>query len=792
MLRNYLKMAWRSFVLNKAFSVINIVGLTIGLACSLMILLWVWDELSIDNFHKNGDRLYVVYERQTISGKVYAGYNTPGLLAAELKRTIPEIEYASAFAWIKDTPDRLVFRAGDKMLKFDGYYADSDYFRMMSYPLLKGSPATALNGPGTLCISNKMATAFFGSAAAALGKTIRYDNRKEMTVTGVFDDLQGNVSAKFDFLINWSDFLDDNKWAKDWGNTGPNTIVMLRKDANLERVEAKVRKALEKYSAPGYRLELGMQRFGDSYLHANFSDEDGYVSGGRIEYVRLFIILAVFILLIACINFMNLTTARSVKRGKEIGVRKVSGALRSSLITQFLSEAMILTGVSVVLALLIGILALPYFNVVTGKQVVFPFANIYFWIGLIGLTVITGLAAGSYPALFLSSFKPISVLKGTLKFSGNATLFRRGLVVFQFVLSVIVIIGTIIVSKQVNYIQHINLGYDRENLVYIPVEGNLLSKYNVFKQAALNAPGIKMVSRIGESPTSVTSGTTGVQWAGKQPDNSPVFTNTPVGYDFVKTMNLKLVAGRDHSKDFATDSAGYLINESALKIIGYKDPVGKPLTFWGKKGTIIGVLKDFHFASLHDPIRPLILRFGENEDWGNILVRTEAGKTKTAMASLERICKELNPNVPFTCYFADEEYQKLYVSEGIVGKLSGWFSFLCIFVSCLGLLGLAMFTAEQRVKEIGIRKVLGASLALLFTLLSKEFILLIFIALVIASPLAWMIMDKWLQHFAYKIDIEWWMFALAGLLVVLVGILTVSYQGIKAVLVNPVESLRAE
>ena len=790
MLRNYLKMAWRSFVLNKAFSVINIIGLTIGLACSLLIFLWVWDELSVDNFHKNGNRLYVVYERQTISGKVYGGYNTPGVLAAELKRTIPEIEYASAFAWINDTPDRLVFKAGDKIMKFDGCYADSDYFRMMSYPLLKGSPATALNGPGSLCISNKMATAFFGSAAAALGKTIRYDNRKDMIVSGVFKDLPGNVAAKFDFLINWSDFLDDNKWAKEWGNTGPNTIVMLRKDANRELVDAKIRKALEKYSSPNFRLELGMQRFGDSYLNGNF--KDGYISGGRIEYVRLFIVLAIFILVIACINFMNLTTARSAKRAKEIGVRKVSGALRSSLVTQFLSEAMILTGVSVVLALIIVILALPYFNLLTGKQMVFPYINVYFWGSLIALTVITGLVAGSYPAIFLSSFKPIRVLKGTLKFSSNATLFRRGLVVFQFVLSVIIITGTIIVSKQMNYIQHINLGYDRENLVYIPVEGKFLHKYNIFKQAALNAPGIKMVSRIGEVPTAVRSATFAVEWEGKALDDAPSFTNTAVGYDFVKTMNLKLVAGRDYSKDFGSDSTGYLVNESALKIIGYKDPIGKPLTFWGRKGVIVGVLKDFHFASLHDPIQPLILRLEENNNWGNILVRTEAGKTKTAMASLERICKELNPNVPFTYYFADEEYQKLYMSEGIVRKLSGWFSFLCILVSCLGLLGLAMFTAEQRVKEIGIRKVLGASLASLFALLSKEFILLIFIALVIASPLAWMIMDKWLQHFAYKTDIEWWMFALAAVLVVLVGVLTVSYQGIKAVLVNPVKSLRAE
>ncbi len=790
MLRNYLKIAWRNFVRNKAFSVINIVGLTIGLACSLMILLWVWDEVSVDNFHKNGDRLYAVYERQYIDNNVYAGYNTPGVLANELKRTIPEIEYASAFAWINDTPDRLVFRVGDKLMKFEGCYADSDYFRMMSYPLLKGSPATALNTPGSICLSDKMAKAFFGSAAAALGKTINYDNRKDMTVTGVFEDLPGAAAVKFDFLINWMSFLDDNKWAKEWGNTGPNTLIMLRKDANPSLAEAKIRKAMEKFSSPNFRIELEMQRFGDTYLHGNF--KNGYLSGGRIEYVRLFIVLAIFILVIACINFMNLTTARSSKRAKEIGIRKVAGAMRGALIKQFLSEAMILAGVSVLLALLIVMLALPSFNLLTGKQVIFPYSNIYFWGALTFLTVVTGFAAGSYPAIFLSSFKPISVLKGTLKFSGNATMFRKGLVVFQFVLSIVIITGTIVVSKQVNYLQRINLGYDRENLLYIPIEGAFTSKYSIFKEIASHAPGVKMVSKIGEAPTSVRSATFAVEWSGKEPNTAPQFTNTAIGYDFVKTMDLKLIDGRDYSKNFVSDSTGYLINESALKIIGYKDPIGKPLTFWGQKGHIVGLLKDFHVTSLHDPIQPLILRLDVKENWGNILVRTEAGKTKQALASLEKICKELNPNVPFTYSFADAEYEQLYKSEGIVSQLSAYFSFFSILVSCLGLLGLAMFTAEQRIKEIGIRKVLGASMTSLFGLLSKEFILLVIVALVIASPLAWFIMNKWLQEFAYKINIEWWMFALSAFLVMFIAGLTVGYQGIKAALVNPVKSLRME
>ncbi len=780
-------------VRNKAFSVINISGLSLGMACSLLILLWVQDERSVDNMHTNGDRLYIVYERQYVDDKINGGYYTPGVLANEMKRTIPEIEKASGFAWQADSPDRLTFQVGNKILKFDGCYADSDYFQMFSYPLIKGQPATALNTPVSLCISNKMAKAFFGSADEAIGKTIRYENRKDLTVTAVFDDLPKNVSAKFDFLINWPSFLDDNSWAKEWGNNGPNTLIMLRAGANPQSVENRIKKFLDNYNkeqSKSFRIELGMQPLREMYLHSHF--KNGEISGGRMEYVRLFSIVAIFILLIACINFMNLTTARSAKRAKEIGIRKVAGAMRPALIRQFLTEAMMVTSLAVLLALVIVVALLPFFNLLTGKQIIFPYSSIYFWLSLAGLTFITGFVSGSYPAIFLSSFKPIGVLKGKIQFSSSSSFLRKGLVVFQFILSIILITGTIIVSKQINYIQHTNLGYDRENLVYLSVEGNLAEKYQVFKQAALHAPGIKMVSLIGEQPTSIGSNTGGVLWDGKDPNTTPLFINTAIGLDFVKTMNLQLMEGRDFSKDFASDTAGYLINESALKIIGYKNPIGKPLTFWGTKGSIIGVLKDFHFSSLHDPIRPLILRYGEKDTWGNILVRTEAGKTKQALASLEKICKTLNPQFPFTYSFADEEYQKLYMSEQIISKLSDYFAFLGIFISCLGLLGLAMFTAERRTKEIGIRKVLGASVASLFTLLSKEFILLVFIALVIASPLAWWAMQAWMQDFAYRAPIGLWVFAVAGLLAIGIALLTVSFQAIKAALANPIESLRTE
>lgn len=793
MFSNYIKIAWRNLIRNKSFSVINILGLTIGLACSLLILLWVQDERSVDNFHANGDRLYMIYETQFIDGRKDGGYYTPGILANELKRVVPEIEYATNISWVASETDRMTFEAENKIMKFNGCYSDSDYFKMMSYPLLKGNVQTSLNSPVSLAISETMAKAFFGSAETAFGKTMKFENDKNLQVTAIFADLPQNVSTKFDWMLNWPTFLDINTWAKDWGNNGPNTLVMLRKDADPKKVEAKIKKFLAPYNkqfSKSFRIELGMQRYGDYYLNNIF--KDGEIAGGRSEYVRLFSIVAIFILVIACINFMNLTTARSAKRSKEIGVRKVAGAVRGALVRQFLSEAMMITALSVGLALMLLVMVLPYFNQLTGKQIALPLSNNIFWISLVVLTLVTGLVAGSYPAIFLSSFKPITVLKGTLKFSNNSVLFRKVLVVSQFVISFVLISGTILVTRQVNYIQKMKLGYDRENLLVIPIEGEMRPKYQLFKEQALKEKGVKYISRMGETPTNVGSTTGGIDWEGKDHNTTPMFRNTPVGYDYVKTMNLQLVAGRDISKDFASDSFGYLVNESAVKIMGYKDPIGKPLTQWGNKGTIVGVLKDYHFSSAYSSIMPLVLKNGEKEWWGNIVVRTEAGKTKEALAGLESVWKKINPKFPFTYSFADEEYNKLYRSEQTVSSLSAWFAFLGIFVSCLGLLGLAMFTVEQRTREIGIRKVLGAGAASLLSLISKQFILLVVIALLIASPLAWWAMNNWLQSFAYGVGIEWWIFVLAGAGMIVVALITVTFQSIRAVFMNPAKSLRTE
>jgi len=789
MFRNYFKTALRNLWKNKSFSLINIFGLALGMACSLLIMLWVNDEYSVDAFHKNGSQLYSVYERQNHDGQWSAFHGTPGVMAEEMKRVLPEVQYATNIAW----NDLSTFEANGKIMKENGNHAGPDFFKMFTYPLLEGSAITALKTPSDIAVSKKMAEDFFGSPAEAIGKTIRYQNNKDLKITAVFDNVPQNSTGRFDFMMNWQSFLENNSWAKEWTNNGPPCYIMLRQGTDARAFETKIVRFLDNYNkeqTPNDYVRLGIERYGDIYLHSDF--KDGQLSGGRIQYVQLFSIVAIFILLIACINFMNLTTARSVKRAKEIGVRKVVGALRSSLIRQFIGEALLIVTLAVCFALLIVTLVLPQFNTLTQKQIALPFDQPKFWMSIAGLILITGFISGSYPALYLSGFQPVRVLKGTVKFSNASLWFRRGLVVFQFVLSIILIIGTIVIRKQVDYVQSANLGYDRENLIYVPLEGDLTGKYELFKNQALRMPGIKVITRISQNPTQIENGTGGIQWEGKDPNSGVEFTWAAVGYDFTKTMHAQMAQGRDFSKDFTTDSVGYIVNETALKIIGYKNPIGKPFTMWERPGMIVGVIKDFHFNSMHEPINPMVIRLGENLEWGAALVRTEPGKTKQALASLQKICKQLNPQFPFTYQFSDEEYQKLYKSEQVVSQLSDYFAFLAIFISCLGLLGLVMFTAEQRTKEFGIRKVLGASAGTLFGLLSKEFLLLVFIAMIVATPLAWLVMSNWLQDYAYRIDITWWMFVIAGILAILIALITVSFQAIKVAVANPVTSLRTE
>ena len=790
MFRSYLKIAFRFLVKNKVHSFLNIAGLSVGIACSLLIMLWVQSELSVDNFHKNGSRLYQVYAREYYNQTIDGNYDTPGPLADELKKVIPEVIDA---IMLQENNHEATLQAGSKLLKVEGTAAGAGLFSMFSYPLLQGSPKTALGSTVSMAISEKTAKQFFGTSEKAIGKTIRFDNKRDFLVTAVFKDLPANTSRKFDYVISWEAWQQDHPWAKEWSASGPLTYVLLREDANPTMADKKLAHFRDAYTndrSAAFHVELGLQKFNDVYLHSNFIN--GKISGGRIEYVHLFSIVALFILLIACINFMNLTTARSVKRAKEIGVRKAAGATRPVLIKQFIGESLLLTVVAVAIALILTTLLLPLFNEVTQKQMQVPYSDTSFWLKLVAITLITGLISGSYPALFLSSFNPVAVLKGAIKLTAGAVWFRKGLVVFQFVLSMVLIIGTIVISKQVAFIQTRNLGYDRENLIYVPVEGNLITIYETWKEEALKMPGIQSISRVSDDPTNFDSQTNSVDWEGRSPNTLISFEQPVVGYDFLQTMKLKMASGHLFSKDFPTDSEGYVINETAAQRIGYTDPVGRTVTMNGQRDKIIGVLKDFHFRSLHEQIQPLIMRFSERGASGTVLIRTQRGKTKEALTGLEALCKQFNPRFPFSYTFSDEEYLKLYKNEQLVRTLSNAFAFLAIFISCLGLLGLVMFTAEQRTKEIGIRKVLGATISGIVQLMSADLIKLVFIAILIASPIAWWAMTLWLNNYAYKISISWWMFAAAGGVALFIAAFTISFQAIKAAIANPVKSLRTE
>lgn len=788
MVSNYLKIAWRNLWRNKVFSSINIIGLALGIACSLLILLWVLDERRVDAFHSNRGYLYAVFEREYAEGEVGATYATPGLLAEELKRVLPEVEYGAGYLY-----DHNVFQEGAKSIRGTGMYAGNDFFMMFSFPLLQGSADAALKAPGSIALSRKMASAFFGSPAAAVGKTIRYGKQEDLLVTAVFEDVPANSSLQFDYLLSWQALLNKQPWASKWSGQAARTAIMLRKDADPAKVDAGIRKFLDNYyksQGPGLRKELGMQRFDDLYLHSGF--KNGQVSGGRIEYVRLFSMVAIFILLIACINFMNLSTARSAKRAREIGVRKVAGAGRMELVQQFIGETMLYVCFAIGIALLLVYLLLPLFNSITGKYILLPFSQFVFWLQLLALAIITGLIAGSYPAFFLSSFQPVKILKGVIRTGTEAAGFRKGLVIFQFVLSILLIIGIITVSKQINYIRTKNLGYNRENLVYIPLEGNLRQQYSFFRDEALQLTGIKGVTKMLGGPMMAAGYQDSVDWKGRQTDYRPTFAITAVGFDFIRTTGVQLAQGRDFSRSFTTDSAAFLVNETAVRKIGVKDALGSFLTLEdGQRGMIIGVVKDFHTGSLHETIDPMIIRFGK-EAWGSLLIRTEAGKTQLALDGLQGLCRRLNPAFPFTYQFADQEYERLYRSEQVIRQLGIYFAALATLISCLGLLGLTLFTAEQRTKEIGIRKVLGASITQLLILLSREFMVLLLVSIIIAIPLGWWLMSQWLQDYAYRTEMSWWIFLLAGALALLTALLTVSTQAIKAALSDPVKSLRAE
>jgi predicted permease len=785
MLRNYIKIAIRSLLKHKLYSGINVFGLALGMACALLIGLWVRDETSYNRFLPNAESICYVRVNFPFNGETVTNSVTPGPLQEAIAKSTPEVVAVTKFNY---GPEYLI-KAGERAAKEKGHFATAGFFDVFDLPAVQGNPGKALAQTNQIVITRKLAEKYFPTGTA-VGKTLQLDNNKFYVVGAVIENLPPTSTLQFDWLVNWS--VQEQDWMKTWGNNSFSTYVRLAPNVTPAQAEAAMASIYPRFA--GVNFATGrptLQPITDLHLHGEY--KNGKTVGGRIEYVRIFSVVAIFILLIACINFMNLATARSSMRSKEVGVRKVVGALRSSLIGQFLSESILTSLLAVTLALGLVWLILPAFNTLFAKQLTLSLAEPTIWGLMIGLVLITGFVSGSYPALFLSALQPIRILKGRLQSGPGPVLFRRTLVVFQFSLSVFLIVGMLAVGKQMNYLRTKNLGLDRGNVVYVPLEGELgkPNKLTAFRQEVLRKPTVASATTTMLLPIDIQSASQDLVWKGKDPKLQTNVSCMFVGSDFTKTMNIKLLDGRDFRADHPADSTNYIVNEAAAKLMGMTNPVGQEVQFWPGKGQIIGLMKDFHLSSLHQAIKPLLLMF-DNRNTSYLLVKAKAGQTQQAIADLEQVTKEFNPNYPFNYHFLDEEYENLYRSEQQVDALVNYFGILAILISCLGLFGLAAFTAEQRTKEIGVRKVLGASVGSIVTLLSTDFLKLVMVALVLASPLAWWALDKWLNTFAYHDSLSWSAFALAGLLAILIAFVTVSYQSIRAALVNPVKSLRSE
>jgi ABC-type antimicrobial peptide transport system permease subunit len=783
MFKNYLKTAFRSFKRHKSSFLINVIGLSIGMACSILILLWVLDELDHDRFHADVDQIYQVMEHQSYSGDLMTTHSTPGVLAPALKEEVPEFQYVATYTWNMN----YLFTKGEKSLKESGLYARPDFFHILDIKLPHGNRDELINTPNSVAISKELAEKYFGKENA-IGESITLNGNSVHTVTGVFERLPENSNFSFDFVLPFEDWLENNNWATQWGNNGPRTISKVYPGVDIASLNTKIKDFIKGKDEDDSNVELFVFPFADLYLYGQF--ENGVQSGGRIEYVRLFTIVAIFILLIACINFMNLSTAKATKRAKEVGIRKSIGASQGSLIGQFIGESMMITFFSLILSVFFVELSLPVFNDLTDKAINVNYGDPTLLLIFIGTALVTGLIAGSYPAFYLSSFEAVKTLKGNLKISGSEAFARKGLVVFQFTLSVILIISTVIVYQQIQYTQNKNLGYQKENLITFPVEGEIGQSWDTFKSQVKDIPGVVNASRASSSFLGRNSNTSGLEWPNKKPDTHILFENVAADYGLIETMGFELLDGRSHSEEFGADTARIVINQTAARAMNLENPVGQVIQLWGEETEIIGLVKDFNFENLRNDIEPLFFRltsFG-----GAAYVRIESDNIQETLAQVEAKYSEFNPTYPFAYEFMDEQYAALYRSEQRIGDLAKYFSIFAVIISCLGLFGLSAFTAEQRAKEIGVRKVLGATVQSLVIHLTKDFTKLVLIAISIAIPVSWWLMDQWISDFAYNAGLNWWVFAASGLLAVLIAWLTVSWQSIKAALMNPVQSLKSE
>ncbi|HEY4107383.1 ABC transporter permease [Puia sp.] len=787
MFKNYLKVAFRNLWKNKGFSFINIVGLAVGMASAVLILLWIQNEVSYDDFHEKRDRIYELWNRAEFSGEVHSWNTTPKVAAAAMQRDYPEVEHACRVDWT----GRLLFSVGDKRLMIRGNIVDSVFLQVFSYPLLKGDPKTALMDNHSVVVTQSLAKKLFGNEDA-MGKVVRIDNKENYTVTGVLKDLPNNTRFDFEYLLPWAHLRkegNDDIW---WGNNSTRTYVLLRSNSTLASIAPKVKGMKTRYDSTEKKWEMFLYPMSRWRLYSDF--KGAVEDGGRITFVRLFAIIASFILLIACINFMNLSTARSEKRAKEVGIRKVVGAPRSGLIGQFIGESVLLSFLAALVALGIVVISLPGFNALTEKHLHVPFGSVWFWLSGVLFILFTGLLAGSYPAFFLSSFQPVKVLKGTFRAANALVTPRKVLVVLQFTFAIILIICTMIVTQQINYARDREVGYDRANMMYHFMTGDIGKNYKLIKQELLSSGVATSVCRTNSPWTQRYSDTWGFVWRGKDPNDKTDFIRECADEGVVATTGVKLAQGRDLDLEhYPTDSLGILLNESAVKAMHFKDAIGQEIKDDDVAFHVVGVIKDFIIESPYTPIRPMVI-VGAKQSWYSVLnVRFNTkNSTETNLKKAEAIFRRYNPQYPFEYQLVDEEYSRKFDDEKRIGTLAGLFAALTIFISCLGLFGLATYMAENRVKEIGVRKVLGASVTGITALLSKDFLQLVGVSFLVAAPIAWFAMYKWLQDYPYRVNIQWWVFALAAGLSLTIALVTVSFQAIRAGMANPARSLRSE
>jgi putative ABC transport system permease protein len=787
MLKNYLITALRNVRRQKGSAFINVTGLSIGLACSYFILLWVADETSYDRFHEEGDQIYQVWRHFTPEGQTYTANSMSKPVAETMEAEYPEVLDAVLTRY----PQEFVVTLGDQSYREAGTHVDADFFSVFTFLFIQGDPETALLGTSSAVITDRTARKLFGeewqTRGDVLGRSLTIDHAKDFTITGVVRDVPDNSSIQFDVLLPIQEFFAREERFGDWWFMDFPIYAKLQKGVSPDAFNAKFADHFARHDE-GPETQLFLQPFEDVYLNSTY--RDGRLAGGRIQYVRIFSAVALFLLLIASINFMNLATARSSLRAREIGVRKAVGAHQQSLIGQFMVESLGMALVAFLFALGLVLALLPSFNDLTGKHVTIADLNGSFLLGMLGLSLIVGVVAGSYPALYLSSFNPVAVLRGTFRQRSGTVTLRKGLVVFQFALSVLLIVSTVAVYLQLDYIRTTNLGMERENLLFVTREGALAGQYESVRQELLQQPGIASVTASGNSPLAPASNTIDVEWPVVGPDNRTLFHIMNVNYDFIETMRMELAAGRDFSRAFGADSINYLVNEEAARIIG-GDVLGTTLTLWGNEGQIIGVVENFRSHSLYAPIEPTIIRLSP-EEADLLFVRTEPGRTPEALASLENVYGRFNPGYPFEYTFVDQAFEQTYRSEAVMGTLANVFAVVALLISCLGLFGLTSFTVEQRTKEVGVRKVLGASVPHVVVLLTSGFTKLVVAGIVLAAPVAYYVVRGWLDTFQDHISLGPGIFLLAGGIALLVAMLTVSYQAVKAAMADPVKSLRYE